>query len=145
MASHLRTAPGSHVAAFLLLHELTAIAPLLGLFGAIHYAGEQWVPLAWVGDRFGPQLSEGMARAERYCRKKGWFGLERTATEDKSKDAIRTLEEDEGGYRVVAEMALAYALTKALLPLRIVTSLWATPWLARGLVRAQGVFRRFKQ
>ena len=36
----------------------------------------------------------------------------------------------EGGVRVVVELATAYAITKALLPLRLVLSVWATPWFA---------------
>lgn len=37
----------------------------------------------------------------------------------------------ERGTRVVVEVATAYAVTKALLPVRIMLSLWATPWFAR--------------
>lgn len=33
--------------------------------------------------------------------------------------------------RVVVEFATAYAITKALLPVRLVGSVWATPWFAR--------------
>jgi hypothetical protein len=36
-----------------------------------------------------------------------------------------------GGTRVVVEVATAYAITKAALPLRIALSIWATPWFAR--------------
>ena len=35
----LRNAPVSHVVSFLILHELTAIIPLVGLAGAFHYWG----------------------------------------------------------------------------------------------------------
>jgi hypothetical protein len=42
-------------------------------------------------------------------------------------------------YRVVVEVALAYALTKVLLPVRIVASVWATPWFAGVLMRLRGV------
>jgi len=37
------------------------------------------------------------------------------------------------------EIALAYAITKALLPLRILASLWATPWAAGLLVRLRSL------
>jgi len=37
----------------------------------------------------------------------------------------------EGGVRIVVEFATAYAITKALLPLRLILSVWATPWFAR--------------
>ena len=155
LALHLRTAPGSHVVAFLALHEITAIVPLFGLFGAIHYAGKEWVPLAWAGTWLEPQLDEGMKRFEKYFQRKGWFGFgkeeKRGGEQDdvrdgeRQEDALKTLREGEGGYRVVAELALAYVLTKALLPARIIVSLWATPWLARGIVRVQGLLRKPKQ
>lgn len=34
----------------------------------------------------------------------------------------------------MVELATAYAITKALLPLRLVLSVWATPWFARWTV-----------
>jgi hypothetical protein len=37
----------------------------------------------------------------------------------------------EGGVRIVVEFATAYAITKALLPLRLILSVWTTPWFAR--------------
>jgi hypothetical protein len=38
------------------------------------------------------------------------------------------------GTRIVVEVAVAYAITKALLPLRLMLSVWATPWFARAVV-----------
>lgn len=38
----LRSAPVSHVVAFLILHEITAVLPLLGLAGLFHYT--EWLP-----------------------------------------------------------------------------------------------------
>jgi hypothetical protein len=38
----LRNAPVSHIVAFLILHEITAIVPLVGLAGYFHYAN--WLP-----------------------------------------------------------------------------------------------------
>jgi hypothetical protein len=38
----LRNAPGSNVVAFLILHELTAVVPLVGLTAVFHWAG--WLP-----------------------------------------------------------------------------------------------------
>ena len=40
----------------------------------------------------------------------------------------------EGATRVVVEVGAAWAITKALLPLRLVLSVWATPWFARWFV-----------
>lgn len=49
----------------------------------------------------------------------------------------------EGGVRVVVEFATAYAVTKVLLPLRIIASVWATPWFAgRVVVPIVGRFKR---
>jgi hypothetical protein len=45
-------------------------------------------------------------------------------------------------YRVLVEVGLAYALTKVLLPVRIVGSVWATPWFAGVLGRLRRVVRR---
>lgn len=41
---------------------------------------------------------------------------------------------DSPGMRIVVEVAAAYAITKALLPLRLMLSVWATPWFARVVV-----------
>ncbi|KAK3351786.1 hypothetical protein B0H65DRAFT_459029 [Neurospora tetraspora] len=43
-------------------------------------------------------------------------------------------------YRVLVDAALAYAITKALLPLRIIVSVQATPWFAGVLGRVRRVF-----
>ncbi|KAI0852314.1 hypothetical protein F5Y00DRAFT_193081 [Daldinia vernicosa] len=69
----LRSAPFSHVAAFLVLHEITAAVPLLGLAYAFHRA--DWMPTAWVLGPWAAWAEEGLARYMRWFRKKGWFGL----------------------------------------------------------------------
>ncbi|KAI0119277.1 hypothetical protein F4814DRAFT_234399 [Daldinia grandis] len=69
----LRSAPFSHVAAFLVLHEITAAVPLLGLAYGFHRA--DWVPTAWVLGPWAAWAEEGLARYMRWFRKKGWFGL----------------------------------------------------------------------
>ena len=40
--------------------------------------------------------------------------------------------------RIAVELAAAYVLTKALLPLRIAGSVWATPWFARTVLGPVG-------
>lgn len=40
----------------------------------------------------------------------------------------------EGGTRIVIEFATAYAIVKALMPVRIVVSVWGAPWFARWTV-----------
>ncbi len=53
----------------------------------------------------------------------------------------------EMGTRLVVEIATAYAVVKVLLPLRLVVSVWGTPWFARWTVvpvnnMIKGCFRR---
>ncbi|KAI8659764.1 hypothetical protein LRP88_06327 [Fusarium phalaenopsidis] len=149
----LRNAPVSHIVSFLILHEITAIVPVLGLFGLFHYTNH--VPVDYVTGHFGTYVEDGVGRFERYFKRKGWFGFgqdqEDEATmpstnpanhESKSEDAVERWHSGDGRYKVVVEVALAYAITKALLPIRIIGSVWATPWFAGVLVRAKGIFTR---
>ncbi|KAI0884358.1 uncharacterized protein GGS22DRAFT_22402 [Annulohypoxylon maeteangense] len=85
----LRTAPFSHVAAFLVLHEITAILPLFGLVYVFHSA--DWVPTAWVLGPWAASAEEGLRRWMRYFRKKGWFGL---GEEDGEVDGEEMLREE---------------------------------------------------
>ncbi|KAM7221158.1 FLILHELTA domain containing protein [Rhypophila decipiens] len=178
--SRLKSAPLSHVIAFLVLHEITAILPLLGLFGLFHYSssssGEKesssssWLPIGYILDNYGNYVQDGVQKFERYFTKKGWFGFgdedsqqtsetscvveasSRTsgAEEIQGQEAaeqkqsthhaqvvIRKWEDrtSDPKYRILVEIALAYALTKALLPVRIVASVSATPWFAGVLGR----------
>ena len=114
----LRHAPVTHITAFFVLHEITAIAPLIALVGTFHYTN--WLP---------PYVSEwgwaheGMKKYGNYMRKKGWIS-------DENKKG-RWWGRSEGGVKIVVEIATAYAITKALLPLRLVLSVWGAPWFAR--------------
>src|SRR5438105_2020914 len=59
--TRLRAAPLSHVLAFLILHELTAIIPLLSLFGIFHYT--TFSPSSpFLEKYYGGYISEGAAR-----------------------------------------------------------------------------------
>lgn len=150
-AGRLRSAPLSHVVAFLVLHELTAVVPLLGLFGLFHYGGASAAPIGYMMEHYGSYVREGAARFERYFTRKGWFGFggedgEAAAGagigggEAEGDDAVMSRwEGSDGKYRIVVEVALAYAITKALLPARIVVSLWATPWFAGVMGRIRRV------
>lgn len=42
------------------------------------------------------------------------------------------------GVRLILEFATAYAITKAMMPVRIVLSVWATPWFARAVLGPLG-------
>jgi ribosome-associated translation inhibitor RaiA len=150
--SGLRNAPVSHIVSFLILHEITAIVPVLGLFGLFHYTN--YVPVDYVTGHFGTYVEDGVGRFERYFKRKGWFGFGQneevettsdTATthpDSKSENAVERWHSGDGRYKVLVEVALAYAITKALLPVRIIGSVWATPWFAGVLMRAKGVFTR---
>ncbi|KAK1833302.1 hypothetical protein QBC39DRAFT_346462 [Podospora conica] len=98
-------------------------------------------------EHYGGYVRQGTERFERYFRRKGWFGFEqgeekKVVEEGEGDEVMRRWESGEGGYRIVVEVALAYALTKVLLPLRVMGSLWATPWFAGVLVRARRVVGR---
>lgn len=138
--------------AFLILHELTAIVPLLALFGLFHYT--DFVPLGWMMEHYGGYVRDGVGRFERYFRRKGWFGFEaaeeegglterpgeREAPGEQGDEAVmERWQSADGKYRIVVEVALAYSITKVMLPVRIVGSLWATPWFAGVLARIRRI------
>lgn len=147
--ARLRGAPMTHVVAFLALHEITAVVPLLGLFALFHYR-PGLVPVSYMAEHYGGYVREGVGRFERYFRRKGWFGFGEQEAGRRERDGegegevMELWREGEYRYRVVVEVALAYALTKALLPVRIVASAWATPWFAGVLTRAKGFVRRVR-
>ncbi|KAM0794616.1 hypothetical protein BDR22DRAFT_874832 [Usnea florida] len=125
-------APLTHISAFLLLHELTAVIPLLGLAATFHYT--RWMP-PFISE--GKWVSDGVEKFGNYFRKKGWLG-----EEDKAR-RYKWWGRGEGGTRLVVEFATAYAITKALLPLRLILSVSATPWFARvAIVPSTSLVRR---
>lgn len=149
--TRLRGAPVSHVVAFLVLHEITAVVPLFALFGLFHYT--DYVPLGYMMENYGGYVREGVARFERYFTRKRWFGF---GAEDadglgETKAAVGGAEgtaegqaavmdrwnSADGKYRFVVEVGLAYAITKVLLPVRIMASVWATPWFAGLIARVR--------
>lgn len=147
----LRNAPVSHIVSFLILHELTAIIPLIGLFALFHYT--TYVPLTYVTEHFGSYVEAGVSRFEKYFRRKGWFGFEKNATvedgkpvrenPDQAQDAVSKWQTGDPKYKILVEISLAYAITKALIPIRVICSAWATPWFAGVLVGLRKlVFRR---
>jgi hypothetical protein len=173
-ARRLQDAPLSHVAAFLVLHELTAILPLVGLAALFHFYVDASRPVAWMSEHYGSYVEQGLRRFDRYFKRKGWFGfaeqegdvaleaspgqrppgqgdaahepglggnaasaLDQTGPEDVSRSWMK----GDTKYKIVVEVALSYAIVKALLPLRIVASLWATPWFAGLLGRLRRIGR----
>ncbi|KAF2140403.1 uncharacterized protein K452DRAFT_215661, partial [Aplosporella prunicola CBS 121167] len=130
----LRAAPLTHVSAFLLLHELTAIVPLVGLAATFHYAN--WLP-PYISE--GAWVAQGVEKFGRYFRRKGWIA------DAEEGGAGRAWAWGEDAVRILVEVGTAWAVTKALLPARLLLSLWATPWFARVCVSpmSNGVRRLF--
>ena len=87
-------APLTHISAFLLLHELTAVVPLVGLAATFHYT--QWLPAFAEGKI----VSEGVKKFGNYFRKKGWLGHEKTRR-------YRWWGMGEGGTKLVVEYVSA--------------------------------------
>lgn len=128
----LRDAPVSHITAFIILHEITAVVPLFALVGFFHYSN--WLP-PYISE--GAWVQAGTERFGKWLRKRGWIDAQ---DDRRSKWYGR----GESGVRLVSEFATAYAITKALLPLRLPISVWLTPWFARWTtLPASGVIRRW--
>lgn len=86
-------------------------------------------------------MSDGIEKFGRYFRRKGWFGFSNDGDGEVEVVVDGIGEVQEGGYRgsrILVEVATAYAITKLLLPLRILGSVWATPWFARVFVGRVG-------
>lgn len=86
-------APLTHITAFLVLHELTAVVPLLGLAGIFHYT--KWLP-PYISE--GRWVSDGVEKFGNYFRKKGWLGRDASSR-------YRWWGRGEGGVRIVVEYA----------------------------------------
>ncbi|KAJ5689304.1 hypothetical protein N7462_003696 [Penicillium macrosclerotiorum] len=127
-------APVTHVTSFLILHEITAVVPLFGLVAAFHYGG--WMPDLSSESGEGNAFDEGVKRFGRWLRKKGWVDeSDVTIVAEHEMIGVSQGGHKEGaGVRLVLEFATAYAITKALLPVRLATSVWATPWFARTIL-----------
>lgn len=129
-------APVTHVTSFLVLHEITAILPLFGLVAAFHYGA--WMPDLSSDSESGKSnaFDEGAKRFGRWLRKKGWVEESdvNTVAGHEVTGAAHSTDKERAGVRLVLEFATAYAITKALLPVRIVASVWATPWFARTIL-----------
>jgi hypothetical protein len=147
----LLSAPVSYVTAFLILHELTALVPLVGFASFFHYSN--WLPESILKNEEGV-FNAAIEKWSRYFKRKGWLGDDvsdnqgaETAQangEDGAVGTIRELEARGDGWRWVVEIATAYVLVKILLPPRLVLSVWASPWFARvAVIPITRVFARF--
>jgi hypothetical protein len=125
----LSNAPISHITAFLLLHEITAILPLLTLFATFHYTSLQ-LPAFFTDS---PAVIEGIEKFGRYFKRKGWLG---ETVEPEARGAEGASDGNEwnvgqDGVKVLVEVGTAWAVVKLLLPVRLVGCVWLTPWFAR--------------
>lgn len=85
--NRLITAPLSHITSFLVLHELSALVPLVALFGVFHYTN--WLPVGFGQAAWARERAENLLR---YLERKAyWKGrLQRKMKENKE-------EGEEGG------------------------------------------------
>ncbi|PWN50957.1 seryl-tRNA synthetase [Violaceomyces palustris] len=154
MAERQGTDPASMGVSFLILHEVTALVPLIALFylfgalgageavldwlvgggenGEQRYEGEQGGVSGLVVGTVRGWVGEGMVRAERYGKRKGYFGFEKEEAEGSQSEEGRVGITDEASLTAngkgkalagsFANAVAAYAVVKALLPLRIAAS-----------------------
>lgn len=105
-------APVSHVTSFIIVHELTAIVPLFGLWGLFYYY--DYTPVAGIPEWL---LQKGTHFIDVLAERNGWTSLK-----------------TEAGANIVLQGAVAYAIVKVILPFRAALSLFAMPWFARWVV-----------
>ncbi|KDQ55255.1 hypothetical protein JAAARDRAFT_134111 [Jaapia argillacea MUCL 33604] len=142
----------SLVFSFVVLHELTAIASMVGLFyGARALSlGETLVDLArkdsdplpgdaqdsWVKEKWRTWVDEGEKKAERVGRRYGWFGFEKGSNPAASEEIEGQLR-SQMSKRIAGDVAnavVAYGITKALMPIRLPLSMYLSPAFSRRVV-----------
>lgn len=124
----------SHVAAFLVLHEVTAIVPLVAFFAVLHWGAERLPLDEWIGraGKLGEWVEEGKVRGERFLRRRGWLKEDEKEAMRDERPEIEAGRPDGKGLsekqvRIIMELAVAYAINKAIMPLRILVSLRLVP------------------
>ncbi|KAJ7075314.1 hypothetical protein C8R43DRAFT_910753 [Mycena crocata] len=154
----------SLVLSFGILHEVTAVVPLVAIFYAARTLGvgervvaalPAPVPRApddtandtkgnWATEKARVWVGEGQAWAGRVGRRYGVFGFEKGSTADTSPVDDGFPERIAGD---VANAVVAYAATKALLPVRIGAALYLSPAFSRALVdpARRGIRRIFRR
>ncbi|KAL5479091.1 hypothetical protein ACEPAI_2379 [Sanghuangporus weigelae] len=148
------TALPALITSFAILHEATAIVPLVGVFYTCRTfgVGERVVTYAreassssgtsamrkeeeggsWIRDATERWMSEGEQWTERVGRRYGIWGFQKGAPPSSSPSSTTT-----SGINVAGDVAnalVAYCATKALLPVRIGVSLYFSPAFARAVV-----------
>ncbi|KAG2341546.1 hypothetical protein BDR05DRAFT_976884 [Suillus weaverae] len=134
----------SLLVSFAILHELTAIVPIVGIFYTARSlgAGERVVNAialnrdgsvddqSWVNTQLRSWVDEGEQWAGRVGRRYGIFGFEKGEVVDHTQTSH--LSGKVAGD--VANAVLAYGAVKALLPIRIGLSLYFCPMFSRAVV-----------
>ncbi|KAG0701901.1 hypothetical protein DFH29DRAFT_875545 [Suillus ampliporus] len=125
----------SLIFSFAIVHELTAIVPVVGIFYTARSlgAGERVGSVddqSWVNTQLRSWFNEGEQWAGRVGRRYGIFGFEKGQLVDQAPTS--QLGEKLAGD--VANAVLAYGAVKALLPVRIGLSLYLTPMFSRAVV-----------
>lgn len=114
-ATRFITAPVSHVTAFIILHELTAVVPLAGIWYVLHQHHD--LLMASTLDLPAWALEKGTKLIEKGIRD---YDLGDILISEK--------------IRFIKEGAYAYVIVKALFPVRIAISLLGMPWFAKWFV-----------
>ncbi|KAH6562785.1 hypothetical protein BASA50_009797 [Batrachochytrium salamandrivorans] len=129
----LKDAPASHITAFAVLHEATALLPLPLIYWVLS-ATDIRIPF--------PQevLAEGNRRMARMMQ---LMSLSPPLQEDDStlpQERVSVFQDDS---QFMLHVATAYAIVKVMMPVRIAGCLMLTPWTARAMQRVGR--RLFKQ
>ncbi|KAJ6497688.1 hypothetical protein C8R45DRAFT_1129844 [Mycena sanguinolenta] len=136
----------SLVLSFGILHELTAIVPLVGIFYTARTlgVGERVVASLptekdnWVAQKCSTWVDDGQKWAARVGKRYGVFGFEKGGLDNINSERI---------VGDVANAVVAYAATKALLPVRIGASLYLSPMFSRAVIdpTRRGFVRVFRK
>ncbi|KAL4071289.1 hypothetical protein V8B97DRAFT_2023863 [Scleroderma yunnanense] len=133
---------------FVVLHEFTAIVPLVGVFFASRQLGfgERVIgqltrsdalrdhPDAWFDNNLSQWIDEGERWAERVGRRYGIFGFTKGQPLDFPSDEAQPGQISTKIAGDLANAVLAYGTVKALLPVRIGLSLYLSPAFSRRVV-----------
>ena len=133
MAAKSGTDPASMVVSFAVLHELTAIVPLVLLFYLLGLLGAGEQVMEWLLQLSGSEesgsgawlrgkINEGMQRAEKFGRRNGYFGFE-AGSEVGAEAGLGARAGASALAGSFANAVAAYAITKAAFPLRIGASI----------------------
>jgi len=95
------------------------VGPIFLIAGLLHYSGLA-IP---DGVKESSWVQESTARWEKYAKRKGWVADDDEALSKAEASAGESL-------GIVMDLAVGWAITKALLPFRLAFSVWATPWFA---------------